>query len=250
MKINRAFAFAKELARYPAMLRGAALRSRRARNGWKADLARQPSWQEVSSRLELGTGFVAENDAYWWGAFREKRDSVRDYLELGSWEGRSAVFAAWLFPEARISAGDWFANAEADRRFDSNTRHFSARLEKLKGTTWEILRQLSDDRRQFDLIFIDADHRFDPVLLDTILAWPLVRTGGYLIWDDYLWSHPSLDPRFNIKGAIDAWLATRAPDVDVIFVGQQVCVRKLAADPEFMDISGRLAWTGLGKADS
>jgi hypothetical protein len=54
----------------------------------------------------------------------------------------------------------------------------------------------------------------------------------------------------SLKGAIDAWLATRAPDVDVIFVGQQVCVRKLAADPEFMDISGRLTWTGLGEADS
>ena len=107
-----------------------------------------------------------------------------------------------------------------------------------------MLHRLAADNRRFDLIYIDADHRFDTVLLDTILSWPLLKPGGFLVWDDYIWSHPAVETRFNPKPAIDAWLKTRMPAVEVVFAGTQVCVRKTADDPEVRDMSGRTAWHG------
>lgn len=47
---------------------------------------------------------------YWWGAFKNRRTEIRDYLELGSWEGQSIVLAGWLFPNAHLTAVDWFSN--------------------------------------------------------------------------------------------------------------------------------------------
>ena len=229
---------------FSRMLLWPAVRSRLRRDAWRAEFEAQPAWREAFARGRFSSGFTAEHGHYWWGAFRDRRESVRDYLELGSWEGQSAVLAAWLFPRATITAVDWFANPEADAAFDFNTEPFADRLEKIPGTTWEVLHRLAADRRRFDLIYIDADHRFDAVLMDTILSWPLLREGGFLVWDDYVWSHPAVEARFNPKPAIDAWLATRSPQVEVVFAATQICVKKLAADPEVRDMSGRIAWNG------
>jgi predicted O-methyltransferase YrrM len=164
------------------------------------------------------------------------REDVRDYLELGSWEGQSSVFAGWLFPKAKIIAVDWFANVQANDRFDRNTASFSNRLEKIKGTTVDILMRFAQEGRTFDFIYVDADHCFDGVLLDTILSWPLLRKGGYLVWDDYLWTHPAV-PHLNPKRAIDAWLASRRDSIDVVFAGYQVCVQKIADDTQITDMA-------------
>ena len=70
------------------------------------------------------------------------------------------------------------------------------------------------------------------------------HAGGFLVWDDYVWSHPAVQARFNPKPAIDAWLKTRAPQVEVMFAATQVCVRKRAEDPVVQDMSGKVAWSG------
>lgn len=213
-----------------------AARSMMARKSWRNDLRSQREWNDLLAAGRFSQEFTAEYAHYWWGAFRDRRGEVNDYLELGSWEGQSAVLAAWLFPKARITAVDWFANKDAEANFNSNTAHFADRLEKVQGTTWDVLSRFSAERRRFDVIYIDADHRFDGVMLDTILSWSLLRVGGYLVWDDYLWSMPEIRP-LHTKPAIDAWLATRSKFVDVVFAGWQVCVRKIAPDPEITDMA-------------
>jgi predicted O-methyltransferase YrrM len=173
---------------------------------------------------------------YWWGAFKDRRAEIHDYLELGSWEGQSIVLAGWLFPNAHMTAVDWFSNPKVVRNFEHNTAPFKERLTPIKGTSHEVLMELSRAGRQFDVIYIDADHRFDAVLLDTILSWPMVRVGGCLIWDDYLWTHPDLKPLFP-KPALDAWFRTRSEFCEVLFADWQVCVRKTKPDPKLADMA-------------
>ncbi len=63
------------------------------------------------------------------------------------------------------------------------------------------IRQRFGDSRSFDftpyakgvdLVFIDADHTYDFVLHDTTRALEMVRPGGILVWDDYIYTaeHP------------------------------------------------------------
>lgn len=242
---------AKELAgyvsHYPRQLLSPALRTRTNASRWERELEAQPSWRAAYAQARFSQDYTAGRGYLWWGAFQPDRGRIRDYLELGSWEGQSAVFAAWLFPEARITAVDWFSNEDANARFDLNTRPFESRLEKIPGTTWDVLNRLGAEGRRFDVIYIDADHRFDTVLLDTVLSWPLLRPGGYLIWDDYLWSAPAWPAKLNPKPAVDSWLASRADSVEVVFAGEQICVRKLRDDPVLQDMSGRPTWTGVAE---
>src|SRR5262245_7056826 len=183
-----------DLRQYSAPLRGSALRTLRTRRHLRDELAAQADWQDLVARGRWSDHYTAKHAHYWWGAFKNRRGEVHDYLELGSWEGQSTVLAGWLFPKAHITAVDWFNNPKAVRNFEHNTAPFKDRVTPIKGTTHEVLIDLGHAGRRFDVIYIDADHRFDGVLLDTILSWALVKVGGCLIWDDYLWTNPSVGP--------------------------------------------------------
>lgn len=63
------------------------------------------------------------------------------------------------------------------------------------------IRQLYGDTRSFDfapyrgtidLVFVDADHSYEFVRHDSQRAFELLRPGGTIIWDDYIWNdrHP------------------------------------------------------------
>src|SRR3712207_7586966 len=45
--------------------------------------------------------------------------------------------------------------------------------------------------RSIDLVIVDANHSYDFVKADTEKAFAMLRPGGIIIWDDYVWDeHP------------------------------------------------------------
>jgi len=60
----------------------------------------------------------------------------------------------------------------------------------------------------FDLVYIDGSHQAPDVLCDAVLGFKLLRVGGTMIFDDYLWAEPKSDGIDLIncpKPAIDAF---------------------------------------------
>ncbi len=41
----------------------------------------------------------------------------------------------------------------------------------------------------YDFVYVDGSHRASDVLTDAVLAWPLLKAGGLLIFDDDGWEH-------------------------------------------------------------
>lgn len=56
----------------------------------------------------------------------------------------------------------------------------------------ELLSQGYDN--YFDFIYVDGSHEAPDVLLDALLAHKLVRVGGVIAFDDYLWSPGQAEP--------------------------------------------------------
>ena len=52
-----------------------------------------------------------------------------------------------------------------------------------RGKSSEIAGQLEDE--SLDWAYIDGDHTYDAVRLDVSAWWPMVRSGGLLMGDDY-----------------------------------------------------------------
>ncbi len=164
------------------------------------------------------------------------QEKPRKILEIGSFEGRSACYliekcAALVEGEVSITCVDTWegsfehrpgATVEAimgdvERRFDHNTRLALTKatkpiaLRKLKRNSRDALAGLIAEGalESFDLIYIDGSHEAPDVLADAAMAFPLLRIGGILIFDDYLWSMQrpgSQDVLLMPKLAIDAFM--------------------------------------------
>ena len=161
-----------------------------------------------------------------------------NFLEVGAFEGmasgwlmRNVVTAStstltccdtWSGPiQAFEGTGE-----EAELRFDENLKVFGDRVRKRKGRSDRVLSRLNSDGERFNGVYVDADHSGPAVLRDGILAFSLLVPGGVLIFDDYLWRHPSVS--VPPGEAIDAFLRVFRDEVDVIGKSWQVAVRKRA----------------------
>jgi SAM-dependent methyltransferase len=181
-------------------------------------------------------GFRFTND--WFGTTRGIWESLlpqvapRRILEVGCFEGRSTCFtiehAAKLAPIEIHCVDPWldepiYKSVGADdmgvveARFRHNTAIAVARaphkvdLVVHKAPSDATLsRMLAGGMRNgFDFIYIDGSHHAADVLCDAVLAFRLLRIGGTMAFDDYLWSEDLPDGRDLLrcpKPAIDAFV--------------------------------------------
>ena len=163
-------------------------------------------------------------------------------LEVGCWEGRAS---RWLLAECLVGARseltvvDTFAGGAdmidhgisadgARARFDHNTAPWRDRLSVRVGRSDGQLcamRGSGGCESSFDFVYIDASHEAADVLTDSVLAWPLIKPGGMVCWDDYGW-HLYPEPYRCPGPAIDAMMACFAGRCEVLHHGYQVFVRK------------------------
>jgi hypothetical protein len=77
--------------------------------------------------------------------------------------------------------------------------------------------------RRFDLIYIDGGHARDDVIIDSLLCWRLLRTGGILMWDDY---ELSIEPYIGPREAINQILNLYRGAFVELHKSDQVIIRK------------------------
>ena len=127
---------------------------------------------------------------------------------------------------ARIECVDVFYDGGYASRFDHNIRTAlgERKVRKIAGRSQEVLRRLPLDH--YDAIYVDGSHAAADVLEDAVLAFRLLKRGGVLIFDDYLWN-THLDPAVIPKPAIDAFLTIFQGHYELMHVGYQVSLRRL-----------------------
>ena len=132
----------------------------------------------------------------------EKHD-VRDMVELGSFLGKSTRWFARTIPSGgQVHAVDhWEGNREhqAPERSDVYPRLASLYERFLSNVVHAGLcdsivpyrmnsRSAADQLDVIpDLVFVDASHEFDDVLVDLASWYPRLRPGGVLCGDDWTW---------------------------------------------------------------
>ena len=158
------------------------------------------------------------------------------FLEVGSFEGRSAVWmlehvltdrSSSLMCVDSFEGGDDLAALDLSGLQDTcstNLAPWRRQARLVAGHSGVVLRRL---RGPFDFIYVDASHIAEDVLEDAVLSWSLLRVGGIMAFDDYEWYGPP-DPRLSPKAGINAFLATRRPgSFAVLHKGVQLFVRKV-----------------------
>jgi len=114
---------------------------------------------------------------------------------------------------------DWL---DVERTYDSKIV-FRPNIIKYKMDSKEFLRSI--EKVTFDFIYIDGDHTAEGVLQDAVLGWRLLKPGGIMAFDDYLWE----DPRgieFQPGWSIDTFVGAVKDESEVLLSNSQVWLRK------------------------
>ena len=171
---------------------------------------------------------------------RHIRPSLPDrralWVEIGSYEGRSACWVLQQMltgPDAHMICIDPWADEPIRRRFFENIRAIGARDKvtsislSSREVTARMLKNMhaieQQGRRSIDVAYIDGDHHARSALLDGALLWPLIRSGGHIVFDDY----PLNKGKQNHPApGIDAFLQLWADELVVVHRGWNVIARK------------------------
>jgi predicted O-methyltransferase YrrM len=161
------------------------------------------------------------------------------FLQLGAYTGDASV---WLCKN--ILTGDqsrlldvdtWEGSDEEAHKsmdFDDVLRVYDQKttgmpINFFRKTTLDFLvSALTRKISKFDFVYIDADHTTVGVLVDAELAWPLLKSGGIMAFDDYTWGHDSGDPRLAPQVGIDLFLHRHELDYQLLTKNSQVWIRK------------------------
>jgi predicted O-methyltransferase YrrM len=162
-------------------------------------------------------------------------------LEIGSWQGTSAT---WLLDKIISQRGglltcvDTFEGSSEhqpwlhtlDRSLEQifdyniNASGHSRLCRKLVGPSQDVLLDLSD--QSYDFIYVDGAHEAKFVIQDAVLSWRILRSGGFLIFDDLDYCFPS-SPHQNTKTAIDAFTTWFGAELEIVDTNRQMLIRKL-----------------------
>lgn len=117
-----------------------------------------------------------------------------NYLEIGSFEGNSAIFVLRSYDKALISCVDPWSQFTTgneklplqtiENNFNDNLKDFQNRFTKIKMKSEDFFIK---NKKKFDIIYIDGSHHANDVFNDCIESWKILNKNGVIIIDDYFW---------------------------------------------------------------
>jgi predicted O-methyltransferase YrrM len=156
-----------------------------------------------------------ENDAMgvWNKMFPKISPKPSRVLEIGSYEGKATCYIMEIranTQDIEIYAVDsWSGGTSADKdfgidysrmpdvemRFLKNTSYCISKVKHEvsltieKGFSSDVLPRLFGKlgKEYFDFIYIDGSHQAPDVMTDAVMGFYLLRVGGIMVFDDYMW---------------------------------------------------------------
>jgi len=116
------------------------------------------------------------------------------YLEIGSYEGLSALNILYNFRNSKVTTVDLWSESninseslnvnfsEIEKNFDKNLQGYN--FNKIKKDSVIALREFLKKKIFFDFIYIDGSHNGEDILCDAIESFKLLNVGGTIVFDD------------------------------------------------------------------
>lgn len=201
----------------------------------------------TENKYLFSVDWTSANTPVWYKVLEKYKDKPNiNFMEIGCFQGRSTV---WLLENilthntSKITCIDTFEGSiehqdnqykhmlpSLYQTFCHNTSYFGEKVIIKRERSQDVLKQLKDNKEYYDFIYIDGDHHAASVLEDAVLAFPLLKKGGILLFDDYHWGEHIINGRLNLnvpRPAIDAFVSIYADKFEIIGTGGQIMLRKL-----------------------
>lgn len=165
-----------------------------------------------------------------WGKFflPLKDTAYLSYLEIGTYEGRSLL---WMLdnvlthPTSKAYAVDPMFRPYGPKVHNNIRQHPSSKKVTVIPAFSEMV--LKDfPPTSMDIIYIDGAHDAKSVITDAVYSWSLLKPGGYMVFDDYLFGEEDMPRYLTPKPAIDLFLLGYSADIEILHKNFQVIIRK------------------------
>ena len=130
--------------------------------------------------------------------------SFKEILEIGTFDGKNALFLSKIFPDSKITTidlddeDDLFIKTYNRDKFEDR-REFCIERDKILKSSKNIQfvkmnsLELYKFNQVFDLIWVDGAHGYPHVAIDIINSLRLLNDNGYLLCDDIWKSKPLIE---------------------------------------------------------
>jgi len=158
-----------------------------------------------------------------------------EYLEIGSYEGRSVVYICSEFKNLFATAVDPYLPCEEHKTYSidheieikyenckKNLNFFKDRVKIHRLTSNDFFKQ---NNKKFDLIYVDGSHKATDVKNDFLNSLEIINQNGLIILDDVTWQHYDNfvdNPMYAILPILK-----ENQDLKVISVSNQLIVKKI-----------------------
>ena len=179
---------------------------------------------------DLTTDWLSNNVWAWFSALAPLVGKECRVLEVGSFEGRSAIAFLEYLPRSKVDCVDKFPTFAVEERFDRNLATYGDRVTKIKKRACDALDWAQSNGSRYDVIYLDAEKSRQGVFALSVLAWPLLQCGGIMIWDDLVWGQDrsAADrPEYGIR----LFCKTFASCIEILHDHRQMIARKIAEWP-------------------
>jgi predicted O-methyltransferase YrrM len=165
-----------------------------------------------------------------------KEDLV--FLQIGAYTGDASI---WLLdniltdPTSFLVDVDTWAGSDEkihktldwnviENTYLTRTKEYT-NLHTYKATSDEFF--ANSEKYEYDFIYIDGDHTASAVRSDAENSWKMLKSGGILAFDDYLWKHDSNNPELSPAPAINSFIEQHYSELEVIVKNYQIWIKKL-----------------------
>ena len=168
-----------------------------------------------------------------WNFFIKEMSKIK-YLEIGAFEGRSVVFVGKTIKELisidvvdTFKGSDEHKSAKIDfnnvyKNFKNNTNQFKENLTVHINNSEFFFNQ---NKKKFNLIYVDGSHHYSDVLKDLINSYKFLEKGGIIICDDFKWTSYYQNKDENPALAIIKFITLYK--LKIIYIGYQVILKKV-----------------------
>lgn len=178
--------------------------------------------------------WFTENIPVWLSILKWIKEEKIDCLEIGSYEGMSALFTLKYFNQSQVDCVETFGGSDehkkinfdkVEKNFNQNLKDYTNRYNLYKMTSDGFFLDFSKTKT-YDLIYIDGSHHSKQVYKDAINSFNCLKKNGIMIFDDFLKKY-YLDINENPISAIFEFIKKNKNNLDVIYVGYQLFIKKI-----------------------
>ena len=195
-------------------------------------------FKNITAKKDFSTYWFLNNYKIFGNFLPSDLEKKFKYLEIGSFEGMSALFVINFWKNSNVTCIDtWemsddksqvlnynFENVE--RKFDHNLKNYSHT--KIKNSSTTALKDLKANNSFFDFVYIDGSHNGIDVYNDAKASFEILNNNGIIIFDDIINIYDSIE--IQPHNAFEKFYEINKKKIKILYLKNIAVVQKINSE--------------------